>query len=91
MLVLDSPTQGVDVGSKASIHSFVREAASQGAAVVIASTESEELSELCDRVLVLADGLVRTTCHRGTSADQLTELTLRGQDYWAEATTASTT
>jgi ribose transport system ATP-binding protein len=91
VLVLDSPTQGVDVGSKASIHSFVREAASQGAAVVIASTESEELSELCDRVLVLADGLVRTTCHRGTSADQLTELTLRGQDYWAEATTASTT
>ncbi len=91
VLVLDSPTQGVDVGSKAAIHAFVRDAASQGAAVVIVSTESEELSELCNRILVLAGGLVRTTCSRGTSADQLTELTLRGQDYWAEEATVSAT
>jgi ribose transport system ATP-binding protein len=78
-LVLDSPTQGVDVGSKASIHAFIREAAALGAAVVVASPESEELSLLCDRIVVLSDGEVRAVCPRGTSGDELTELTLRGQ------------
>ena len=78
-LVLDSPTQGVDVGSKASIHTFIREAAALGAAVVIASPESEELSLLCDRVVVLSGGEVRAVRPRNTSPDELTELTLRGQ------------
>ena len=82
-LVLDSPTQGVDVGSKASIHAFIREAAALGAAVVIASTESEELSVLCDRIVVLSAGEIRTICPRHTTPDELTELTLRGQDTQA--------
>jgi ribose transport system ATP-binding protein len=56
VLVLDEPTQGVDVGAKAEIHALVDAAAEAGAAVLVASTESEELARLCDRVLVLRNG-----------------------------------
>jgi len=56
VLLLDEPTQGVDVGAKASIHTLVRSAADQGAAVVLASSDDEEIEDTCDRVLVLRDG-----------------------------------
>jgi ribose transport system ATP-binding protein len=56
VLLLDEPTQGVDVGAKASIHALVRRAADEGAAVVLASSDDEEIEDTCDRVLVLRDG-----------------------------------
>jgi ribose transport system ATP-binding protein len=58
VLILDEPTQGVDVGAKADIHALVDGCADAGAAVLVASTESEELARLCDRVLVLRAGRV---------------------------------
>jgi ribose transport system ATP-binding protein len=59
VLVLDEPTQGVDVGAKAEIHALVRTAASQGAAIVVCSSDSEELSALADEVLVMRAGHIR--------------------------------
>ena len=56
MLLLDEPTQGVDIGAKAGIYAAVLEAAKQGAAVVICSSDSLELAEISDRVLVLRNG-----------------------------------
>jgi ribose transport system ATP-binding protein len=78
VLVLDEPTQGVDVGAKAAIHAIIEQAARAGTAVLVVSTESEELIGLCDRVLVLVQGRV-TGDHPATSltADELTELTIR--------------
>lgn len=58
LLILDEPTQGVDVGAKADIHSLVDEAASRGTAVLVVSTDHEELVRLCHRVLVLRRGRV---------------------------------
>jgi ribose transport system ATP-binding protein len=56
--VLDEPTQGVDVGSKADIHRLVDEAAASGAAVVVCSTDTDELARLATRVIVLRRGRV---------------------------------
>jgi ribose transport system ATP-binding protein len=58
VLLLDEPTQGVDVHAKAIIHQLAREAASRGAAVIIASSDDDELCECCDRVLVIRDGRI---------------------------------
>ncbi len=58
LLILDEPTQGVDVGAKADIHTRVDEAALGGTAVLVVSTDHEELVRLCHRVLVLRRGRV---------------------------------
>ncbi|HEX6680132.1 MAG TPA: sugar ABC transporter ATP-binding protein [Gaiellaceae bacterium] len=58
VLLLDEPTQGVDVHAKAVIHRLARTAADDGAAVVIASSDDAELCDTCDRVVVVRDGQV---------------------------------
>ena len=58
VLILDEPTQGVDVGAKADIHQRVHEAADRGTAVLVVSTDHEELVRLCHRVLILRRGRV---------------------------------
>lgn len=58
VLVLDEPTQGVDVGAKPTIYSALAALAESGAAIVICSSDNEELAHLCDRVVVLRDGCI---------------------------------
>jgi ribose transport system ATP-binding protein len=65
VLLLDEPTQGVDIGAKEEIHTFVDSAAATGSAVVIASTDSGELARLCDRVIVMYRGQIIETITRG--------------------------
>ena len=56
VLILDEPTRGVDIGARAEIHRLIRNLAAEGVAVIVISSEAEELPELCDRVLVMAEG-----------------------------------
>ena len=56
--LLDEPTQGVDVGAKVALHRQLLEVAAQGTAVVLSSTDIDELAVLCDRVLVFRDGRI---------------------------------
>ncbi|MGI5132440.1 sugar ABC transporter ATP-binding protein [Pseudonocardia sp. CA-107938] len=56
VLLLDEPSQGVDVGAKAAIYELMAKAATEGAAILVSSSDSKELAELCDRVLVIRDG-----------------------------------
>jgi ribose transport system ATP-binding protein len=78
VLVLDEPTQGVDVGAKAAIHAIIEEAARAGAGVLVISTESEEILGLCDRVTVLVNGReLRSYTASELTPDELTELTMR--------------
>ena len=56
--VADEPTRGVDVGARSEIYAFLREAAEQGAVVLVVSSDAVELAGLCDRVLVFARGKI---------------------------------
>ena len=56
VLLLDEPTRGVDVGARAEIYSLIRQLSAAGTAIVVVSSEIEEVLGLADRVLVLADG-----------------------------------
>lgn len=58
VLLLDEPTQGVDVGAKAAIYEQIAGAARAGVGVLIASSDADELVHLCDRVLVMRSGTV---------------------------------
>ena len=58
LLLLDEPTQGVDVMSRADIYAAIRNFAARGSAVVVASSDMSELHALCDRVVVLRSGRV---------------------------------
>ena len=56
VLLLDEPTRGIDVGAKSEIYQLIREIAERGAGVLVISSELEELTGLCDRILVLNRG-----------------------------------
>jgi ribose transport system ATP-binding protein len=58
VLLLDEPTRGIDVGTKAEVQSLIDELASEGLGVVLVSSDAEELIEGADRVVVLRDGVV---------------------------------
>jgi ABC-type sugar transport system ATPase subunit len=58
VLILDEPTRGVDVGARAEIHRLIRNLASDGMAVLVISSEPEELPDMCDRALIMAEGAI---------------------------------
>ncbi|WP_053227860.1 sugar ABC transporter ATP-binding protein [Solirubrobacter soli] len=82
LLVLDDPTAGVDVGSRLQLHGFLRECAGDGAAVVLASTDFEEIAAVADRALVMRHGRVADELSR----EQLTAERLARAAYGSEVT-----
>ncbi len=58
LLLLDEPTQGVDVGARAEIYGLIRNAVAAGASALIVASDFEELAHVADRVLVLAQGRI---------------------------------
>ena len=69
VMLLEEPTQGVDVGAKAGIHELLARAAAGGAGVLVASSDAKELAGICHRVLVLDRGVV-TTVLAGADLDE---------------------
>jgi ribose transport system ATP-binding protein len=65
ILVLDEPMQGVDIGGKREIGEIIQGLASKGVAVVIGSTDVEDLVNLCDRVIVLNRGRMMGALGKG--------------------------
>jgi ribose transport system ATP-binding protein len=85
VLILDEPTQGVDVGAKSDIHKLVDQAAAQGTAVLVASTDHEELVRLCHRVLILRRGRIADEFSGGRMDHDLITAATIGRDQ-ADAT-----
>jgi ABC-type sugar transport system ATPase subunit len=69
-LLMDEPTQGVDVGAKAGIFELIANAAAAGAGVLVCSSDAKELALMCDRVLVMRDGEVVAEVARGTQLSE---------------------
>ena len=75
LLLLDEPSQGVDVGARAEIWRIVREAASRGTAVVVVTSDVEELVSVVDRAVVLRGGrIVADVAGADLTAHHLTRL-----------------
>jgi ribose transport system ATP-binding protein len=60
LLLLDDPTKGVDVGTKAEFYALLTKLCEEGKTILFYSSDDEELVGLCDRVLVLHDGCIHT-------------------------------
>jgi ribose transport system ATP-binding protein len=58
LILLDEPTQGVDIGARFKVFEAIREAAAGGAGVLCASSDYEQLADICDRVLILSRGRI---------------------------------
>jgi rhamnose transport system ATP-binding protein len=56
VIILDEPTKGIDVGSKAAVHAFVGELVAQGVAVILVSSELPEVMGIADRIVVMRKG-----------------------------------
>lgn len=77
VLLLDEPTQGVDVGARADIYRLVHEATDSGSGAIVVASDFAELAHVADRVLVLRRGrLVAEVCGADITAHRLTELSL---------------
>jgi ribose transport system ATP-binding protein len=74
VILLNDPTRGIDVGTKAEIYQLLRKLADAGAAILFYSTDYDELVGCCDRVLVFYDGAVG----RVLSGSEITERALVG-------------
>ncbi|MEQ8816056.1 MAG: sugar ABC transporter ATP-binding protein [Thalassobaculum sp.] len=61
IILLNDPTRGIDVGTKQEIYQLMRRLSAEGAAIILYSTDYDELIGCCDRVMVLYDGAVVTT------------------------------
>ena len=58
IIILDEPTKGIDIGSKAAVHEFMAELSAQGLAVIMISSEIPEIIGMSDRVIVMREGRI---------------------------------
>jgi rhamnose transport system ATP-binding protein len=69
ILLLDEPTHGIDVGTKAQVHDLISELARQGLAILVISSDLPEVLAISTRILVIAEGFL-TAEFRGGEVDQ---------------------
>jgi ABC-type sugar transport system ATPase subunit len=70
VLLLEEPTQGIDVGAKAQIHGLIRDFVRRGGGALIASTDLAELGRLCDAVLAVRHGSIVARLERADGLDE---------------------
>lgn len=70
ILILDEPTRGIDVGSKAEIYEIIYEIAKKGASVIVVSSDLTEILGICDRVITVAEGKITAEFSGKTATDK---------------------
>ena len=77
IVIFDEPTAGIDIGSKSEIIQLIRELARQGKAIIVISSELNELLAACDRILVMSDGRLLRDMRRDEFEDPTAGITLQ--------------
>ena len=80
LLALDQPTQAVDVGAREIIVNAVKDAAAAGCAVLVASGDENELSMLCDRILIFSDGRIQQELTGPSGPDDIVDAIFGGTE-----------
>jgi rhamnose transport system ATP-binding protein len=70
VLILDEPTQGIDVQAKAEVHAMIADLGRDGMAIILISSEMPELLGMCDRIVVLREGLKTAEFSRGEATQE---------------------
>lgn len=79
LLILDEPTRGIDVGSKAEIYKLIAQLADNGIGVIVVSSEIEELLGICDRIITVSEGRITSTAEAsGLSSDAVLAAAIGG-------------
>jgi len=84
LLILDEPTQGVDVGAKSEIHKIIRDLTRQGLAVLMISSDLPEIIGMSDRIAVMRNGTIVAMLPGGTDPHEVMAIAL-GQKIWEAA------
>jgi rhamnose transport system ATP-binding protein len=72
IIILDEPTKGIDIGSKAAVHAFMNELAARGLSIIMVSSEIPEILGMADRVIVMREGRIAGVFPRdGLNAETL--------------------
>ncbi len=79
LLLLDEPTQGVDVGARHAIHARIREIAARGVTTIVVSSDLDELVDVCDRVAVMSRGQVRELIRQPVERDAISTAIYRAE------------
>ncbi|KKB86560.1 D-ribose transporter ATP-binding protein [Devosia limi DSM 17137] len=75
VIILDEPTKGIDIGSKAAVHGFMGELVEQGLSVIMVSSELPEVLGMSDRIVVMREGrLIATLDNKGLQPETLVRL-----------------
>ena len=70
VIIIDEPTKGIDIGSKAAVHQFIGELVVQGLAVIMVSSELPEVMGLSDRIIVMYQGRIRREFSRAEATTE---------------------
>jgi rhamnose transport system ATP-binding protein len=70
VIIIDEPTKGIDIGSKAAVHRFIGELVTQGLAVIMVSSELPEVLGMSDRIVVMHQGRIRREFTRAEASTQ---------------------
>jgi len=91
ILILDNPTQGVDIGAKQEIYDIIRHVAARGVAVIVLSGEAQEICRICHRCLVMYHGVIAGELKGAQiSEERIMHLAMLGRDENTSSAAAST-